>query len=146
MFQGYKLKFEFNAAHSNVENDAEHVHFHTFTVVLYLNDLNDRMDYFYEIEKNINAWLAPFQDCNLYETELFSGISTTLESIGDTFYDAWHEKLLAMEFELVRLDIFENPIRMYSVSKKFWMQMSMRLVLFRMPFMTPLILKSRKSR
>lgn len=118
MFQGYKLKFEFNAAHSNVENDVEHVHFHTFTVVLYLNDLNDRMDYFYEIEKNINAWLAPFQDCNLYETELFSGISTTLESIGDTFYDAWHEKLLAMEFELVRLDIFENPIRMYSVSKK----------------------------
>lgn len=118
MFCGYKLKFEFNAAHSNVENDVEHVHFHTFTVVLYLNDLNDRMDYFYEIEKNINAWLAPFEDCNLYETELFKGKSTTLENIGNTFYDAWHEKLAAMGFELVRLDIFENPIRMYSVSEK----------------------------
>ena len=54
MFRGYKLKFEFNAAHSNVDNHTENAHFHTFTIVLYLHDLDERMDYFFDIEKNIN--------------------------------------------------------------------------------------------
>ncbi len=118
MFRGYKLKFEFNAAHSNVENNVENAHFHTFTIVLYLNDMNEEMDYFFDIEKNINEWLAPYQDSYLHETELFAGRSTTLESIGETFYDLWHEKLKDLQFDLVRLDIFENPIRMYSVSDR----------------------------
>ncbi|MBQ8188620.1 MAG: 6-carboxytetrahydropterin synthase [Lachnospiraceae bacterium] len=118
MFRGYKLKFEFNAAHSNVDNHTENAHFHTFTIVLYLHDLDERMDYFFDIEKNINEWLSPYQDTYLYETELFKGKSTTLESIGDTFYDLWYEKLQKLQFDLVRLDIFENPIRMYSVSDR----------------------------
>ena len=118
MFRGYKLKFEFNAAHSNVDNHTENAHFHTFTIVLYLHDLDERMDYFFDIEKNINDWLSPYHDTYLYETELFKGKSTTLESIGDTFYDLWYEKLQKLQFDLVRLDIFENPIRMYSVSDR----------------------------
>ena len=118
MFRGYKLKFEFNAAHSNVENNVENAHFHTFTIVLYLNDTNEEMDYFFDIEKNINQWLAPYQDSYLHETELFTGKSTTLESIGETFYELWSAKLKELQFDLVRLDIFENPIRMYSVSDR----------------------------
>jgi len=118
VFKGYKLKFEFNAAHSNLENNVTNTHFHTFTIVLYLNDMNEEMDYFFDIEKNINEWLAPYRDCYLHETELFAGKSTTLESIGETFYELWREKLTQLQFDLVRLDIFENPIRMYSVSDR----------------------------
>lgn len=118
MFKGYKLKFEFNAAHSNVENNVANVHFHTFTIVLYLNDMNEEMDYFFDIEKNINEWLAPYHDAYLPETELFAGKSTTLESIGEIFYELWRDKLKELQFDLVRLDIFENPIRMYSVSDR----------------------------
>jgi len=118
LFRGYKLKFEFNAAHSNVENNIDNAHFHTFTIVLYLHDLNEQMDYFNDIERNVNEWLTPYQDCYLHETELFHGRSTTLESIGDTFYDLWYDKLKELQFDLVRLDIFENPIRMYSVSDR----------------------------
>ncbi len=118
MFRGYKLKFEFNAAHSNLENNVENAHFHTFTIVLYLHDLNEQMDYFFDIEKSIHEWLTSFQDCYLHETELFRGKSTTLESIGDTFFDALSPMLRKLEFDLVRLDVFENPIRMYSVSDR----------------------------
>ncbi len=118
MFKGYKLKFEFNAAHSNVENNIANVHFHTFTLVLYLNDMNEEMDYFFDIEKNINEWLAPYHDSYLHKTELFAGKSTTLESIGDTFFELWRDKLKELQFDLIRLDIFENPIRMYSVSDR----------------------------
>ncbi len=118
MFKGYKLKFEFNAAHSNVENNVMNAHFHTFTIVLYLNDMNEEMDYFFDIEKHINEWLSPYHDAYLHETELFAGKSTTLESIGEIFYELWRDKLKELQFDLVRLDIFENPIRMYSVSDR----------------------------
>ncbi len=118
MFRGYKLKFEFNAAHSNVEHQTQNVHFHTFTLVLYLNDMNEEMDYFFDTEKHINEWLSPYQDAYLHETEAFAGRSTTLESIGDTFYELWKEKLKELQLDLVRLDVFENPIRMYSVSDR----------------------------
>ncbi len=118
MFRGYKLTFEFNAAHSNVETNVTNAHFHTFTIVLYLHDLNDQMDYFFDIEKHINEWLSPYHDKYLHETDLFRGRSTTLESIGETFYDLWSDKLKALHFDLVRLDIFENPIRMYTVSDR----------------------------
>lgn len=120
MFRGYKLKFQFNAAHSNLEmteNDTN-VHFHTFTLVLYLNDLNQEIDYFYDIEKYVNEWLEPYRNKNLFETELFQGRSTTLESIGNAFYDLWYKKLLNMNLDLIRLDIYENPIRIYSVSNR----------------------------
>ena len=118
MFRGYKLKFEFNAAHSNVENHIENAHFHTFTIVLYLDDLNEEMDFFYDIERDINQWLTPFQDCYLHQTQVFAGRSTTLESIGETFYDLWKDKLKEKHLDLVRLDIFENPIRVYTVSDR----------------------------
>ena len=118
MFKGYKLKFEFNAAHSNVEHTSANVHFHTFTIVLYLHDLNEQMDYFFDIEKNIQEWLTPYRDSYLHETDLFRGKSTTLESIGDIFYDALRPMLRELQFDLVRLDVFENPIRMYSVSDR----------------------------
>ena len=115
-FKGYKLKAKLYAAHSNLDRNAETSHFHTFTLVLYLKDLNENMDFFYNTEKEIHAWLEPFQNKTLAETELFRGKSTSLESIGDVFYDEWKEKAAAIHYELVRLDVYENPVRTYSAS------------------------------
>ncbi|MGN1083701.1 MAG: 6-pyruvoyl-tetrahydropterin synthase-related protein, partial [Lachnospiraceae bacterium] len=117
-FKGYKLKAKLYAAHSNIAGNVENTHFHTFTIVLYLKDLNEDMDFFFHTEKEINEWLAPYQNKELSNTELFRGKSTTLEAIGDTFYDEWVERAKALNFELIRLDIYENPIRTYSVSDK----------------------------
>lgn len=115
-FKGYKLKAKLYAAHSNFLGSAEDSHFHTFTLVLYLKDLNDNMDFFFNTEKEINAWLEPFQNKVLSETELFQGKSTSLESIGDIFYDAWKEKASAIHYDLIRLDVYENPVRTYTAS------------------------------
>ena len=115
-FKGYKLKAKLYAAHSNLNGSAENSHFHTFTLVLYLKDLNENMDYFFNTEKEIQAWLEPFQNKVLSETELFRGKSTSLESIGDIFYDAWKEKATAIHYDLIRLDVYENPVRTYTAS------------------------------
>lgn len=117
-FRGYKFKAKLYAAHSNLEGDVSNIHFHTFTLVLYLNALNEDMDFFFNIEKEIDGWLAPFQNKILFETELFQGKATSLECIGEAFYDEWKEKVSSLNFDLVRLDIFENPIRTYSVSDR----------------------------
>jgi len=117
-FRGYKLKAKLYAAHSNLEGEGANIHFHAFTLVLYLNDLNEDMDFFFNVEKEINEWLAPYQNKNLSETKLFQEKSTSLESIGDTFYFEWKEKATALNFDLVRLDIYENPVRTYSVSDR----------------------------
>lgn len=117
-FRGYKLKAKLYAAHSNIEGAATNIHFHTFTLVLYLKDKNEDTYFFYRTEKEINEWLAPYQDKVLAETELFRGKSTTLESIGDTFYEAWKEKTRKLQLDLIRLDIYENPVRTYSVSDR----------------------------
>ncbi len=115
-FKGYKLKAKLYAAHSNVEGSVGNSHFHTFTLVLYLKDLNENMDFFFNTEKEIHAWLEPFQNKVLSETELFRGKSTSLESIGDVFYDAWKEKAAAIHYDLIRLDVYENPVRTYTAS------------------------------
>ena len=117
-FKGYKLTFEFNAAHSNIENKAENLHFHTFSLVFYLNAVKEDGESFSDIEKSIREWLHPYEDVYLPETDTFKGRSTTIESIADTFYDMFNPKLLKLGFDLVRLDIFENPIRTYSVSDR----------------------------
>lgn len=117
-FRGYKLKAKLYAAHSNVKGNTADVHFHTFTFVLYLNDLDQNIDYFRDVEKNIESWLAPYQKQVLAGTPLFAGESTTLEAIGDVFYTEWVKKAEELKFDLVRLDVYENPVRTYSVSNR----------------------------
>lgn len=118
MFRGYKLKFELHAAHTNLDSVDSNRHFHTFSIVLYLKDKDETMDPYNEVEDQINKWLEPYQNVYLMDTKLFKDRSTTIESMGDTFYDEWIEPLLERGLELVKLDIYENPTKVYSVSDK----------------------------
>lgn len=117
-FRGYKLKFKLHAAHSNMAGDLNNIHYHTFTLALYLKNINEETDFFFGPEKEIEEWLAPYQNTELPHTELFFGKSTSLESIGDVFFDEWKEKVAKINYDLVRLDIYENPVRTYSVSDR----------------------------
>lgn len=117
-FEGYKLKFDLHAAHNNVGNYKDKRHFHTFTITLFLRDTNDQMDLYNDIEKHVNSWLSPLQNQYLDETELFDGCETTLESIGERLFQEFMPRVEELNFELIRLEVFENPIRTYSVSNK----------------------------
>lgn len=117
-FEGYKLKFSLQAGHSNIKNDIESRHYHTFIITLYLKNNRDDMDLYDKIEKYINDKLEPYQRKYLSETVLFENKDTSLESIGDTFFDEFKEITNNFGFDLIRLEIYENPTCTYSVSDR----------------------------
>lgn len=117
-FEGYKFKFELRAGHSNVVNDTQNRHFHTFVITLYMRDMDNNVNLYEEVEERINARLDGYRNRYLDETPLFAGIPTTLESMGDVFFDELKEEALSVGFEVIKLEICESPVRSYSVSDR----------------------------
>ncbi len=116
-FCGYKYQFRLYAAHSNVNYEEDNIHFHTFNITLYVH-AGSSIDHNYGVEKAIQDWLEPFQGKELSKTDLFIGQATTIEGIGDTLFDPMFDLIRQLGYELVKLSISENPIRVYSVSYK----------------------------
>ena len=98
----YKLKFELHAEHSNVIGDKAGRHQHTFSIVLYLK-AQRKMELYQEIEQKIESWLSPFQNRNLDEMPGFENGDTTLENIGNVFFEEL-TKVLQDDLSLLRLD------------------------------------------
>ena len=117
-FCGYKYRFGLYAAHSNLNAKDQKIHYHNFTIILYINNTNNQSDDNYQIEKEVQKWLQPFQGKKLPEMELFQERDTTIEGIGDTFFSPLYDLIDSLSYELVKLELFENPIRVYSVSHK----------------------------
>ncbi len=116
-FCGYKYRFALYAAHSNITTDEDNLHFHTFAITLYVH-AGSKIDDNYAMEKTIQDYLEPLQGKQLSETSLFAGRATTIEGIGDTLFDPLYNLIQNLGYELVKLSISENPIRVYSVSDK----------------------------
>ena len=126
----YKLKFELHAEHSNVIGDKAGRHQHTFSIVLYLK-AQRKMELYQEIEQKIESWLSPFQNRNLDEMPGFENGDTTLENIGNVFFEEL-TKVLQDDLSLLRLDIYETPVRIPS-QRNYMMQAStgyMKLQIF----------------
>lgn len=117
-FEGYKYKFELRAGHSNVINDTKHRHFHTFVITLYMRDMDSNVNLYEEVEARINARLDGYRNRYLDETPLFEGVPTTLESMGDRFFDELKSEAGEVGFEVIKLEICESPVRTYSVSDR----------------------------
>ncbi len=116
-FCGYKYRFKLYAAHSNVNNSEDNIHFHTFTILIYVH-AGSSIDHNYALEKAIQDYLEPLQGKKLSDTSLFNRRATTIEGIGDTLFDSLYDLIQSLGYELVKLSISENPIRIYSVSYK----------------------------
>lgn len=116
-FRGYKLSFELHAAHGNVKDSKADYHFHTFSIVLWLKKLDDNMESFDDMEKRVKVFLEPFENAYLGDHALFEESDLTVESLGDIFYREMEKLLNDHRFLLLRLDIWENPVRQYSVTK-----------------------------
>jgi 6-pyruvoyl tetrahydropterin synthase-like protein len=116
-FCGYKYRFSLYAAHSNLNNNEDNVHFHTFTITVYVH-AGSSIDTNYGIEKLIQNYLEPLQGKQLSRTSFFTGKATTIEGIGDTLFDSLYDLIHKLGYVLIKLSIAENPIRVYSVSNK----------------------------
>lgn len=120
-FRGYKFRFELHASHSGLHNSLKDQHFHNFTIILYISNLEtmyDELILYENIESHITQWMDQYQNRHLGDVGPFQYNDTTIESIGEIFFTKIQRDLKNLELELLRLEIFENPTRIYSVSEK----------------------------
>lgn len=122
MLEYYIFKYYFNAGHS-VDNDIHHQHNHTFQISLYIGIKDVKGQYlFNEMDEHIHSYLSQYEGQFLNDMEVFQGIGTNIEDIGDVFYDELKEQLGLLGFRLYQLEISENPLCVYIVSNRILLQ------------------------
>lgn len=114
----YRLTYELHASHANIQYAPDARHFHTFTLTLFLKKKNRSFDLYQTMEQQIWDYMDAFQNCYLGDMELFQGSDLTIESLGDIFFLELSGIINSDHVELVRLNISENPVREYSVTRK----------------------------
>lgn len=126
MKEYYICKYNLNAMHS-VNHDIEKSHGHTFHIELYVErkgtenreyDVSDDID---TVDVLVNAYLKQYEGNNLTTMKPFVGMGTTIEEIGECFFEAIGELLQETPFELFQLNISENPLFVYQVTKKIYL-------------------------
>lgn len=112
----YKLKYRISITHS-ADNNEEHKHNHVLEGEIFAKPAGDDFIEFSSMEDMVNETLNIYQNKYLNELEEFHG-DANIENIGEIFW-----KRLDIVFEhngwnLIRLEIGENPLRVYAVSKE----------------------------
>lgn len=115
-FESYKYTFRINASHANVTAD-EGVHNHTFEISLYIKQRAESFTVYEVTESIVQDYLKPYSGVVLNKIPPFDNISPTVENIGEEFFTEISLRLIKTGYELVRLDISENPQRIYSISE-----------------------------
>lgn len=118
MFKYYIFKYYLNALHSIDEKNIT-PHNHTFTISLSLNPLigSDTLN-FSKIDKVIIDFLSEYKGKYLNALPLFTNKSPTIENIGELFFTELSTLLSQNSQHLIKLDISENPLEVYSVSDR----------------------------
>lgn len=119
-FVGYKFKFELHASHLNLNYPYSYAHYHNFAITLYFHKTTEDEELFLfdDVADLVKKWLEQYQGKYLGDLVLFHNSDTTIESIGNVFYTLLKDKMEDIGFYLLRLEIYENPTKIYSVSHK----------------------------
>lgn len=120
-FKAYKLSYYLNAQHS-MDNNIDNIHAHTFTITLYIDDLSRKgfID-FAGFNHIVNTYLGQYAGKYLNETDAFRTVSPTIENMGSEFYEHLKAQLLQENYDLIQIDICENPLRVYSISDRLYL-------------------------
>ncbi|TAH62765.1 MAG: hypothetical protein EWM47_13995 [Anaerolineaceae bacterium] len=119
-YKAYKLLFYINAQHS-IDNSLENAHLHTFSIGLHLEDkIDDRLIDFNQVSQLVNNYLEQYRGVFLNEMAAFKDLIPTIEHMGNLFYDELKLILTELSYDLIQLDISENPLQIYSVSDRLY--------------------------
>ncbi|MDD3959745.1 MAG: 6-pyruvoyl-tetrahydropterin synthase-related protein [Oscillospiraceae bacterium] len=113
---GYKYTFRLNASHSNVGSDSR-VHSHTFEIALYMRPRDNAFAEYNKTEQVVRNYLDIFAGNNLNTVPPFDETPPKIENIGEVFFSHLSELLQKENFDLIKLDISENPQRIFSISR-----------------------------
>lgn len=112
----YRYKFYLDANHFIYsEGKKGHVHPHTWEFAIELKNKNGDFVLFRDIERIINEVFAPYQGTCLNDMKPFDNIEPTMENVGEYFEDVVSERMLKMNWELLKVEISETPSRAYVI-------------------------------
>lgn len=112
----YKYTFRLNASHSNV-GKASSVHLHTFEIALYMKPRENAFVEYNQTEKVVRDYLDRFTGKNLNTVPPFDETPPTIENMGEVFFAHLSELLRKEDFDLIKLEVSENPQRIFSISQ-----------------------------
>lgn len=113
-FEGYAYKFKLNASHSlEIGGKRSNVHQHTFEISLFIKMISEKFVMYDDVEKIVEKYLTRYSEKELNKIEPFNKIEPTLENIGDVLYKRLKEVLYKKDIKLLKLEISENPARVY---------------------------------
>jgi 6-pyruvoyltetrahydropterin/6-carboxytetrahydropterin synthase len=117
-YKAYKYSFKLHSAH-NLDSSLteQQAHFHTFQIVLYLNNQNSAFVSYEDVEKIIEDYIKQYEGKYLNDTTSFENINPSVENIGIVFYDHLKTITIAHGFHLLQLEISETPTRVFSISE-----------------------------
>lgn len=120
----YKYQYRFNASHCT-DACREHAHMHSFTIELYVSKPQQgEQILFFDMDDMVNQYLDRYNQKYLNDLEPFGGVLPSLENMGDLFFEELLVLLGEKGITLYQLDICENPLRVYQVSTRLHLPMS----------------------
>ncbi|MDD4095248.1 MAG: 6-pyruvoyl-tetrahydropterin synthase-related protein [Oscillospiraceae bacterium] len=115
-FSSYKYTFRLNASHSNV-GKASSVHLHTFEIALYMKPRENAFVEYNQTEKVVRDYLDRFTGKNLNTIPPFDETPPTIENMGEVFFTHLSGLLRKEDFDLIKLEVSENPQRIFNISQ-----------------------------
>ncbi len=111
-----KCKYYFNASHS-LTHQHENRHSHSFSITLYLaKGHQEAFLPFYLVDEIVSRYLGQYTDTYLDDLTVFKDKETTIENMGDLFYEDLKAQFKIRGLDLLQLEICERPVRVYIVS------------------------------
>ena len=116
-FKQYAFKFYINARHAiYIDGKLGTMHPHTWELKLYVVKVSNDFIQFDRIEKEIEEFIAPFQDKELNSVEPFNVLNPTLENCCNYFKDQISAILKDRGWLLMMMEMSETPSRSYVVN------------------------------
>ncbi len=112
----YKLKYRLSITHS-ADNNEEHKHNHVLEGEIFAEPAADNFVEFSDMEDMVNKTLEIYQNQYLNSLEEFAG-DANIENVGEVFWRKLVKVFDKNGWKLIRLEIGENPLRVYAVSVK----------------------------
>jgi len=114
----YRFKFYLNARHGMVyEGKVGNLHPHTWEICIIIKTENQEFFKFSAIEKSVDYYISRYDSKLLNNIKPFNIINPTMENLGKVMYKNISKILNKNGWELLELQISENPTRTYFIDE-----------------------------
>ncbi len=116
--RAYRFQLHFNAVHNIEPELPEKMHGHTFRIIVCAQGESEDMTVYNECETQVRNYLTRFQGTRLNHMPQFKNKIPSIEVMCEVFFKELDEILAKNQVNLLKVEIGDNPLSTYSLSKK----------------------------